>query len=136
MAVRSSVSPSFIAVSSDGFASGSVLGSTPAPGRKGVTGGTSPRSPGIMIIPLGIGMGMAISIVSPDMPAIPAIPVSAPIFMPAMPVSAPILIPAIPVSAGIFFIVAGGLTGGFCCAAAGATANASANPTNQRVFFN
>ena len=94
----------------EGLTIGSVAGSTPSPGRKGVIGGVSPLSAPNIVIPLGIGIGIA---------------------MPAIPVSAPIFIPAIPVSAPIFFI------GGFCCAATGAAkaANASGAASTSDSFI-
>ena len=41
-------------------AAGNDAGSTPALGRNGDTGGRNPLSPGIIGMPLGIGMGMSI----------------------------------------------------------------------------
>ena len=60
VAARSSVSPSLRRATVDAFASGNRDGSIPSPGMKGVTVGNSPTRPGIIGIPAGMGIGIAV----------------------------------------------------------------------------
>ena len=115
------MSPSAKRFTSVGFAAGSRLGSTPAPGRNDVTGGISPTSPGIIGIPLGMGIGMGADMLIPVMSFADVSRFGD--CMPGM--------PAIPDWAGFF----GGLAGGCCAPTALVDAQtASAAMTRDQVL--